>query len=83
MICGNAIRIAIFTLARSAHPSNGRIIVASSAAGVRVAVIGTEWIKPLGVGLHEFRVRHHGDEIEQVFGDQESRVRPDVEAGVG
>jgi hypothetical protein len=36
----------------------------------------TEWLKPLGEGLHEFRVRHDADEIEQMFGDLESRVRP-------
>jgi hypothetical protein len=28
----------------------------------------TEWLKPLGEGLHEFRVRHHADEITQMFG---------------
>ena len=36
----------------------------------------TEWLKPLGEGLHEFRVRHDADEIEQMFGDLESRGRP-------
>jgi hypothetical protein len=36
----------------------------------------TEWLKPLGEGLHEFRVRHDADEIELMFGDLESRVRP-------
>ena len=28
----------------------------------------TEWLKPLGEGLHEFRVRHDADEIAQMFG---------------
>lgn len=27
----------------------------------------TEWLKPLGDGLHEFRVRHAADEIERMF----------------
>ncbi len=30
----------------------------------------TEWLKPLGEGLHEFRVRHDGDEIRRMFGDE-------------
>lgn len=28
----------------------------------------TEWLKPLGNGLHEFRVRHDGHEIARMFG---------------
>lgn len=28
----------------------------------------TEWLKPLGGGLHEFRVRHDAAEIDQMFG---------------
>jgi len=36
----------------------------------------TEWLKPLGEGLHEFRVRHDEDEIKQMFGGQEVRARP-------
>jgi hypothetical protein len=36
----------------------------------------TEWLKPLGAGLHEFRVRHDEDEIRQMFGSQESRTHP-------
>lgn len=28
----------------------------------------TEWLKPLGKGLHEFRVRHDADEIARMFG---------------
>jgi putative component of toxin-antitoxin plasmid stabilization module len=28
----------------------------------------TEWLKPLGDGLHEFRVRHDAGEIAQMFG---------------
>jgi hypothetical protein len=36
----------------------------------------TEWLKPLGDGLHEFRIRHDEDEIKQMFGGQEVRVRP-------
>jgi putative component of toxin-antitoxin plasmid stabilization module len=36
----------------------------------------TEWLKALGDGLHEFRVRHDADEIRQMFGGQGARVRP-------
>jgi putative component of toxin-antitoxin plasmid stabilization module len=36
----------------------------------------TEWLKPLGEGLHEFRVRHDEDEIKQMFAGREARVRP-------
>jgi hypothetical protein len=28
----------------------------------------TEWLKPLGGGLHEFRIRHSAEEIEHMFG---------------
>jgi hypothetical protein len=28
----------------------------------------SEWLKPLGDGLHEFRVRHDASEIECMFG---------------
>ena len=35
----------------------------------------TEWLKPLGGGLHEFRVRHDGEEIRRMFGGQEGRAR--------
>jgi hypothetical protein len=35
----------------------------------------TEWLKPLGEGLHEFRVRHDSDEIRQMFADQGARTR--------
>ncbi|MCA1846509.1 MAG: hypothetical protein LC792_25605, partial [Actinobacteria bacterium] len=30
----------------------------------------TEWLKALGEGLHEFRVRHDADEIAQMFGGE-------------
>jgi hypothetical protein len=35
----------------------------------------TEWLKPLGEGLHEFRLRHDGDEIRRMFGGQEGHAR--------
>ena len=35
----------------------------------------TEWLKPLGEGLHEFRVRHDGDEIRRMFVGHEGRAR--------
>ncbi len=36
----------------------------------------TEWLKPLGEGVYEFRVRHDEDEIIHMFGSGEARVRP-------
>jgi hypothetical protein len=35
----------------------------------------TEWLRPLGEGLHEFRVRHDSDEIRQMFAGQGARTR--------
>ena len=32
-----------------------------------IGLIHTEWLKALGRGLHEFRVRHDGDEIARMF----------------
>jgi putative component of toxin-antitoxin plasmid stabilization module len=31
-------------------------------------LVRTEWLKPLGQGLHEFRIRHDADEIKNMFG---------------
>jgi hypothetical protein len=38
----------------------------------------TEWVKPLGEGLQESRVRHDADEIAHMFGGDP----PDAQAGV-
>ena len=35
----------------------------------------TEWLKPLGEGLHEFRVRHDADEIRRMFAGDQARGR--------
>lgn len=35
----------------------------------------TEWLKPLGEGLHEFRVRHDSDEIRQMFAGERAQGR--------
>jgi hypothetical protein len=34
----------------------------------------TEWLKALGGGLHEFRVRHDADEIARMFGEDGVRT---------
>ena len=34
-------------------------------------LVRTEWLKPLGEGLHEFRIRHDGVEIRRMFGSEE------------
>ncbi len=31
-------------------------------------LVRTEWLKALGEGLHEFRVRHNADEVARMFG---------------
>jgi len=36
----------------------------------------TEWLKPLGGGLHEFRIRHDADEIERMFAHSAPTGRP-------
>ncbi len=33
-----------------------------------IDLVRTEWLKALGQGLHEFRVRHDADEIARMFG---------------
>lgn len=38
-------------------------------------LVRTEWLKPLGEGLHEFRVRHDTDEIRRMFAGHEARGR--------
>jgi hypothetical protein len=35
-------------------------------------LVRTEWLKALGEGLHEFRVRHDADEIAQMVGGEVS-----------
>ena len=35
-------------------------------------LVRTEWLKALGEGLHEFRVRHDADEITHMFGGEVS-----------
>lgn len=35
-----------------------------------VELVRTEWLKPLGEGLHEFRVRHDASEITNMFGSE-------------
>lgn len=40
----------------------------------------SEWLKPLGQGLHEFRVRHSADEIRHMFADEQPGVAPDPES---
>ena len=35
-----------------------------------------EWLKPLGEGLHEFRVRHTADEIRRQFADEPPELQP-------
>ena len=36
-------------------------------------LVRTEWLKALGGGLHEFRVRHNAEEIAKMFGADVSR----------
>jgi hypothetical protein len=33
-----------------------------------IDLVRTEWLKALGEGLHEFRVRHAADEVARMFG---------------
>jgi hypothetical protein len=44
-----------------------------------IDLVRTEWLKALGEGLHEFRVRHDADEIAHMFGGDapEAHGRPE------
>jgi hypothetical protein len=37
-------------------------------------LVRTEWLKALGEGLHEFRVRHDADEVARMFGEDAPSV---------
>lgn len=39
-----------------------------------IGLVGTEWLRALGQGLHEFRVRHDADEIARMFGSDPPRL---------
>ena len=39
-----------------------------------IDLVRTEWLKALGEGLHEFRVRHEADEIARMFGGEAAEV---------
>lgn len=39
-----------------------------------IDLVRTEWLKALGEGLHEFRVRHDADEVARMFGGEAPEV---------
>jgi hypothetical protein len=39
-------------------------------------LVSSEWLKPLGQGLHEFRVRHTAEEIAQMFTGESAESVP-------
>ncbi len=39
-----------------------------------IDLVRTEWLKALGEGLHEFRVRHDADEVARMFGGDAPEV---------
>ncbi len=39
-----------------------------------IDLVRTEWLKALGDGLHEFRVRHDADEVARMFGGEAPEV---------
>ncbi len=45
-----------------------------------IDLVRTEWLKALGDGLHEFRVRHTADEIVRMFGEEDPERGPRREA---
>ena len=45
-----------------------------AARGIELA--GTEWLRPLGKGLHEFRIRHDAAEIAHMFGRHTAAATP-------
>ena len=44
-----------------------------------IDLVRTEWLKPLGGGLHEFRVRHDAAEVARMFGGDPPQVSAPVE----
>lgn len=41
-----------------------------------IDLVRTEWLKALGEGLHEFRIRHSAAETARMFGGDPATVRP-------
>jgi hypothetical protein len=41
-----------------------------------IDLASSEWLKPLGQGLHEFRVRHTAEEIGHMFADEPPGTAP-------
>jgi hypothetical protein len=41
-----------------------------------IGLVSTEWLKPLGQGLHEFRVRHTASEIARMFAGEPAESVP-------
>jgi hypothetical protein len=41
-----------------------------------LSLVGTEWLKPLGAGLHEFRIRHDARTIQRMFGGASEEAAP-------
>ncbi len=39
-----------------------------------IDLVRTEWLKALGQGLHEFRVRHDADEVARMFGHDPDEI---------
>jgi len=44
-----------------------------------IDLVRTEWLKSLGKGLHEFRIRHDADEIFHMFGGDPPQLTAPVE----
>lgn len=47
-----------------------------------IALVGSEWLKPLGAGLYEFRVRHTVEEVERMFAGRTSSERRERQEAV-
>jgi len=45
-----------------------------------IGLVRTEWLKPLGQGLHEFRVRHDAVRIGRMFGGGRTAVPPPAQS---
>jgi hypothetical protein len=54
---------------RALHTAIDRVL---SARGIDL--VRTEWLKALGKGLHEFRVRHDADEVAHMFGGDPPQI---------
>jgi hypothetical protein len=51
------------------------IAITKILAPMGIELVGTQWMKALGNGLYEFRIRHSSSEIQSIYTSSESRPK--------